>query len=78
MFAVRQAFCFLSKDYYYREIICYHIFPVLICLYPFPFRSKGPGQIRGVRSLPIPTAIKVSSQTAVQCCVDHSIPGKSF
>lgn len=41
-----------------------------------PFRSKGPGQARGARSLPIPTAIKASSQTAVQCCVDHSIPGK--
>lgn len=80
MFAVRQTFHLVSKDLSrvrYRVIICYHIFPVLIHLYPFTFRSKGLGQIRGAQSLPIPTAIKVSSQTAVQCCVVHSIPGKS-
>ncbi|CAM4582443.1 unnamed protein product [Lepidochelys kempii] len=36
--------------------------------------SKGRGQIREAQSLPIPTAIRVSSPTAVQYCVGHSIP----
>lgn len=53
-------------------------FPCLIHVCPSSFRSKGPGQTRGAQSSPIPTAIKASSRTAVQCCVDHSIPGKSL
>ena len=56
---------------------CCHIFPVVICVCPFPFRSKAPGQARGARSLPIPTAIKASSPTAARCCAGPSTPGRS-
>lgn len=38
--------------------------------------SKEHGQIKEALNLLTPTAIKVSSPTAVQCSVDHSIPGK--
>lgn len=54
-----------------------HLSP-LIRVCPSSFRSKGPGRTRGAQSSPIPTAIKASSRTAVRCCVDHSIPGKSL
>jgi len=62
----------------HHTVIYHHLFPTLICIVSFPFRSKDPGQTRGAQSLPILTAIKVSSQTAVRCCADRSIPGESL